>query len=200
MALVTELPSQAVACLTSSGSSPCEWCAGLGLDLMTGDPCSGCNGEFVPDSGAASAGYPESGSRRSRRARRSCADQAEGESASCEKVSVSAFFSDVATSGLRPRKKCMPLQMMDITSGEDQAQPATVARIPSPCRSRRNGPKVKFDLEEVLEFPITPYSEVYGMHPRFLQYEDFENFSSDSTTEEDEEEESGQEDNTLSSS
>mmetsp|Transcript_52587 Transcript_52587/g.118442 ORF Transcript_52587/g.118442 Transcript_52587/m.118442 type:complete len:163 (-) Transcript_52587:150-638(-) len=143
---------------TQALSSECPWCGGQGVDIITGELCGGC-----------AEGNPEPKASRRRNRNRS----------SSGKVSLRSFLASAAPSQRRQRER--PMQLVDIDAPDHDVSTPSSA-------SRERSVKVRFDLDGVLEFPITPYAEIYGMHPKFLQWEDEgeSGFPSDSSTEEEE--------------
>eukprot|EP00931_Biecheleriopsis_adriatica_P110555 TRINITY_DN84842_c0_g1_i1.p1 TRINITY_DN84842_c0_g1~~TRINITY_DN84842_c0_g1_i1.p1 ORF type:complete len:187 (+),score=23.20 TRINITY_DN84842_c0_g1_i1:30-563(+) len=125
----------------------CCWCAGLGIDAMTGEPCVDCCGSSFGQEA-------KSCRRRSRRSKGG--------------LSLSGFLSDVNSTKPTQRKRRPKKAWLECTDEQDCRASDATSEIDAPnaCRSS----KVQFDLEAVLVFHVTPYSEVYGEHPSLLRH------------------------------
>lgn len=135
-------------------SSECPWCAGVGIDGMTGEPCSGCR----------EVGSPK------RHRRRVDAER--------QTVNLRGFLSTVVALEKPVFRKIPEFDRRDGA--------ATAVTFSPPGRRRTS--RVKFDHDDVIEYPITPYSEVYGMHPRYFQPDVCNTSSCEDSSEDDPEE------------
>mmetsp|Transcript_125315 Transcript_125315/g.348684 ORF Transcript_125315/g.348684 Transcript_125315/m.348684 type:complete len:191 (+) Transcript_125315:98-670(+) len=155
-----KMPQPPTSPKASAGEAPedgvCPWCGGAGLDIVTGEPCAAC---------AADAPTPCSAERAGGRRRRPTRSGGSG------KASLRSFLasSQCAASQTRPRRRPTPLlaavELPQLHLPEDEGAGAVAgaeAECEGPAADAERSCKVRFDLDGILEFPVTPYKEVYA--------------------------------------
>mmetsp|Transcript_29281 Transcript_29281/g.77369 ORF Transcript_29281/g.77369 Transcript_29281/m.77369 type:complete len:171 (+) Transcript_29281:103-615(+) len=131
----------------------CPWCGGSGFDVTSGEACQGCN-DAVRSSPAS-----RRRSRRQRRSESAAADDRAG------LASLRSFMAEAQDTPMaKRRQRLQRLAAMGVECGVG----AGAEEGPGTPRAS----KVRFDLEAVLEYPVTPYAEKYAGLPNYGRLDD----------------------------